>query len=107
MSPKPRSGKRIGKTDVDPQSGSLTRSYGSTSTTSFPASSASSGSIVPVPTRLVVSDAQAENVEDSLEQRDYFVTLTVTRASGTYVTLVQLGDSNFPTSYSSQSETPP
>ncbi|KAH7342538.1 hypothetical protein BKA65DRAFT_293558 [Rhexocercosporidium sp. MPI-PUGE-AT-0058] len=113
MSPNPRFGNRKrdhrGITAVDTTSGSPTQKSDvgaipptrsstltdPTNISDLKPSLASSG-IVPV-----LSDDDTD-LEDAIEERDVtqYVTLTITRDSGTYMTLVELGDPSFPTAYS-------
>ncbi|KAG4439918.1 hypothetical protein IFR05_004593 [Cadophora sp. M221] len=130
MSPNPRSWNRKRDiTDVDTGSGSLTwnsdvavdgagsilptRSSALTEPTRIDGSLASSSSTSGIPQPSVTNpvsvlpDIEIAH-EDAIEERDgtEYITLTITRSTGTYVTLVELGDPSFPTAYSATQASP-
>ncbi|KAH9211344.1 hypothetical protein DL95DRAFT_448272 [Leptodontidium sp. 2 PMI_412] len=129
MSPNPHVGNRKRDiTDVDTTSGSLTWNSdvddGSilptrSSTLAEPTriselepSLASSSGVSQLPLSASVSDSDSPDsetaLEDGIEERDgtEYITLTITGSSGTYATLVELGDPSFPTAYSATQATP-
>ncbi|KAK0125644.1 hypothetical protein ONS96_009479 [Cadophora gregata f. sp. sojae] len=120
MSPNPRSGLGIRKSnteyidrDVDTWThtsgdGSISSPTNLSTSTEPRHTSESNPSLELRSEKYSASEARDAESRNGIEERDgtRYITLTVTRSSGTYVTLVELGDTTLPTSYQvTQSQT--
>ncbi|KAH7419489.1 hypothetical protein BKA64DRAFT_650955 [Cadophora sp. MPI-SDFR-AT-0126] len=110
MSPNPRFGiSKRNRESTDTGVDTLTRNSGdgsksptSSSRIAVPRSASNSGPCLELRSGISpASKARDSESGDGIEERQgtRYITLTVTQSSGTYVTLVELGDTTIPTSY--------